>query len=127
VIDLLEKTLRFYASGEQLTLKGLFFSCVFDEPTITAGLDAWEGDLGRTERSKQRKQQPDAKHFLEFHGEPHLIKRERPTIPFTGEEKYNPSRAATVNECQHECHSIPLFFAVCGSRFEQLHPVLECL
>ncbi len=46
VIDLFEETLRFCASSEQLTLKGLFFSSVFDEPAITAGLNSWEGDLG---------------------------------------------------------------------------------
>jgi hypothetical protein len=46
VIDLFEKTLRFRASGEQLTLKGLFFSVVFDESAIAAGLNGWEGDLG---------------------------------------------------------------------------------
>jgi hypothetical protein len=40
VIDLFEETLRFCASGEQLTLKGLFFSSVFDEPAIAAGLTA---------------------------------------------------------------------------------------
>jgi hypothetical protein len=44
VIDLFEETLRFCASGEQLALKGLFFSSVFDEPAITAGLNGWEGD-----------------------------------------------------------------------------------
>jgi hypothetical protein len=46
VIDLLQETLRFCASCEQLTLKGLFFSSVFDEPAITAALNGWEGDLG---------------------------------------------------------------------------------
>jgi len=37
-------------------LKGLFFSDVFDEPAIAARLDAWKGDLGRTEGRKQNKQ-----------------------------------------------------------------------
>ncbi len=49
VIDLFEQTLRFCATCEQLSLKGLFFSDVFDEPAIAACLDAWKGDLGRTE------------------------------------------------------------------------------
>jgi hypothetical protein len=56
VIDLFEETLRFCASCEQLTLKGLFFSDVFDEPAIAARLDAWKGDLGRTEGRKRSKQ-----------------------------------------------------------------------
>ena len=46
VIDLFQETLRFCASSEQLTLKGLFFSSVFDKPAITAALNGWEGDLG---------------------------------------------------------------------------------
>jgi hypothetical protein len=78
---LFEKTLRFCASGEQLTFEGLFFSGVFDEPMITAGLDGRKGDLGQTEGSKQRKQQPDVECFLEseFHGDP-LITRKRPLM-----------------------------------------------
>src|SRR6266851_4157134 len=64
VIDLFEETLRFGASCEQLTLKRLFFSDVFDEPAIAARLDAWKGELGRTEGRKRSKQGPDDEHFV---------------------------------------------------------------
>src|SRR5271166_2247216 len=63
VIHLLKKTLRFLASGEQLTLQRFFSSGVFDEPAITAGLNGRKRNLGRGEGGKQGKQQPDAERF----------------------------------------------------------------